>query len=175
MGHALHDLVRHNIWATRQLLNLCQTLDDDTLNATVPGTYGTVIQTLRHTIYSEASYLLRLTGAWPEYPWDREELVGLDVLSERAEMLAGVWEQFLALDEVDTERFGEARGDGDTMFDVRAGIFLTQALHHANEHRAHICTILGARGLDAPEVSGWEYAIATGRMTSRPAGEASPA
>jgi uncharacterized damage-inducible protein DinB len=167
MGHALDDLVKHNIWATREILTCCQGLDEETLHATAPGTYGTIIETLRHTINAEASYLFRLTGAWPEYPWDREAPVGLDVLSERAEALAAVWEQFLTLDEVDTERLGEATGGHEEVFDVRAGIFLTQALHHANEHRAHICTILGARGQDAPEVSGWEYAIATGRMTPR--------
>jgi hypothetical protein len=52
-------------------------------------------------------------------------------------------------------------------FAVRAGIFLAQALHHANEHRAHVCTVLGALGHEAPELSAWEYALATGRMTPK--------
>ena len=168
MGHALNDLVRHNIWATKELLALCRTLDEETLNATVPGTFGTIIDTLRHIINSEAGYLFRLTGAWPEYPWSTSDLVGLEVLEERAAVLAPVWEALLAQNAVDTERLGEARGDGDEMFDVRAGIFLTQALHHADEHRAHVLTILGARGHDAPELSGWTYALATGRMTLKP-------
>jgi uncharacterized damage-inducible protein DinB len=166
MGHALDDLVKHNIWATNELLALCRTLDEETLNATVPGTYGTVIGTLRHLIDSESSYVYRLTGAWPDFPWQFGEPVGLDVLDERAAIITAAWEAFLALDQIDTERIGEAFGDGQ-MFAVRAGIFLTQALHHANEHRAHICTILGALGHDAPELSGWEYALATGRMTPR--------
>jgi uncharacterized damage-inducible protein DinB len=170
MAHGLDDLVRHNIWATKELLALCRTLDEETLNATVPGTYGTVIGTLWHMIASEASYLYRLTGAWPAYPWELDKTVPIPVLEERAAELARVWEEFLALDEVDTERFGEARGDDERVFSVRAGIFLTQALHHANEHRAQILTILGARGLDAPELSGWEFALATGRMAARNAG-----
>jgi uncharacterized damage-inducible protein DinB len=168
MGHALDDLVRHNIWATQELITLCKGLDEETLHATVPGTYGTVIGILWHMIAAEASYLFRLTGAWPEYPWDRDESVPLPVLEERAAELARVWEDFLTLDQVDTERFGEARGDEDEVFAVRAGVFLTQALHHANEHRAQILTIIGARGLDAPELSGWTYALATGRMTLKP-------
>ena len=124
MGHALHDLARHNAWATSQLLEFCRGLDEPTLNATVPGTYGTIIQTLRHIINSETSYLFRLTGAWSEYPWQRDEVVGLDVLAERAEVLATTWEQFLAGD-VDTERLGESRGDEGEVFDVRAGVFIT--------------------------------------------------
>ena len=167
MAYVLDDLVRHNIWATSELLALCRTLDEETLNATVPGTYGTVIGTLRHLIDAESSYLYRLTGAWPDVPWQRGEPVGLDVLEERAGVLASAWEAMLRTGDVDTERFGEARGGDGRSFDVRAGIFLTQALHHANEHRAQILTIIGARGHDAPELSGWEFALATARMTAK--------
>jgi hypothetical protein len=63
---------------------------------------------------------------------------------------------------------GEAYDDEGEVFAVRAGIFLTQALHHANEHRAHVCTILGALGHEPPEFSAWEYALATGRMWRTP-------
>ena len=163
VGHALHDLVRHNIWATEQVLTCCRGLDEQMLNATVPGTYGTIIVTLRHMIGSEESYLRRLTGAWVATPWPDDDAVGLSVLAERAAMLANVWEQFLLMDEVDTERMGEGRGDDGSIFAIRASIFYTQALHHANEHRAQICTIIGAHGLEAPDVSAWGYALASGR------------
>jgi hypothetical protein len=45
MSHALHDPVRHNAWATAQILEFCRRLDEQTLNASVPGTYGTIIAT----------------------------------------------------------------------------------------------------------------------------------
>ena len=134
------------------------------MQATTPGTFGTIIATLRHLIDAEASYLFRLSGAWPAYPWRRDEPVGLDVLAQRAVVLATTWAQFLAGD-VDSERLGEARGDKGEVFAVPAGVFITQALHHANEHRAHICTILGALGQEPPDVSAWGYALATGRST----------
>jgi len=164
MGHGLHDLARHNAWATAQVLDFCQGLDEPTLNTTTPGTYGTIIETLRHVINSEASYLFRLTGAWSEYPWLRDEAVGLDVLAERAAVLEAVWEQYLA-GEVNIDRMGEARGDNDEVYAVPAGVFITQALHHGNEHRAHICTILGALGHEPPDVSAWGYAFTGGRST----------
>jgi uncharacterized damage-inducible protein DinB len=166
MSHALHDLARHNAWATTQVLACCAGLDEATLNATTPGTYGTIIQTLRHLIDAEASYLFRLTGAWPAYPYREGDAVGLDVLAERATELATTWERLLA-GAVDTERLGEARGDRGDGFSVRAGVFITQALHHASEHRAHICTSLGALGHEPPDVSAWGYALATGRMTPK--------
>ena len=44
---------------------------------------------------------------------------------------------------------------------VPPGIILAQAINHATEHRAQIMTTLTQLGLEAPEVSGWEYVIAT--------------
>ena len=164
MDGGLRDLVRHNAWATNELLAYCRGLDEATLDETVPGTYGSIIETLQHLVDSEASYIRRLTGAWPDHPWKGDRAVGLEVLAERATILAATLEQYLA-GEWDSETLGEAYGDEGEVLAVRAGIFLTQALHHANEHRAHVCTILGALGHEPPDVSAWGYADATGRMT----------
>ncbi len=164
MGHALDDLAGHNAWATAQVVEFCRGLDEQTLLATVPGTFGTIIATLRHMLDAEASYLSRLTGARPAHPWRGDGAAGLDELAGRAAELATAWARFLAGD-VDTERPGEARGDQGEVFAVPAGVFITQALHHANEHRAQVCTILGALGHEPPDVSAWGYAFATGRST----------
>jgi hypothetical protein len=40
---------------------------------------------------------------------------------------------------------------------------LTQTFHHANEHRAHVCSALGALGIEPPDVSAWGYADASHR------------
>jgi uncharacterized damage-inducible protein DinB len=48
-------------------------------------------------------------------------------------------------------------------------VILTQLFHHANEHRAQVCTILGALGHEPPDVSAWGYAGATGRTWQQPA------
>jgi uncharacterized damage-inducible protein DinB len=116
-----------------------------------------IIDTLRHLTDSEASYPYQLTGASPDHPWRGEAAVGLDVL-------AATWEQFLAGD-VDSERLGESRSDKGEVFAIPAGVFITQALHHANEHRAQICTILGTLGQEPSDVSAWGYAFAAGRST----------
>ena len=36
-----------------QVLLFCRGLDEHTVNVTVPGTYGTILATLRHIIYCE--------------------------------------------------------------------------------------------------------------------------
>jgi hypothetical protein len=35
---------------------------------------------------------------------------------------------------------------------------MAQAIHHADDHRSHILSILGARGLAVPELDLWGYA-----------------
>ena len=48
--------------------------------------------------------------------------------------------------------------DGDWPTTAQAqNLLLLQALHHGNDHRTHVCTILGAHGLPLADVSGWEY------------------
>lgn len=162
MTQALHDLVRHNAWATGQILASCQSLDAARLDATAPGVYGTIIATLRHYIDSEMTYLFRLLGAPSAYPWQPGEAVGLDELTARAALLATTWEQFLA-GPFESDRLIEARGRDPERYTVPAGVFLTQALHHGSEHRAQVCTILGGLGHEPPDVSAWGYAFASGR------------
>ncbi len=123
---------------------------------------GTIIETIQHLIDSEGSYVCRLTGAWPAHPWKGDAYVGLDVLAERAVILGETLERFLS-EPWDSDKLGEARGDDGKVFAVPAGVFLTQIFHHANEHRAHICTTLGVLGLDVPDVSAWGYSLAAER------------
>jgi uncharacterized damage-inducible protein DinB len=162
MDRGTLDLARHNAWATAQVLETLRGLDEMALNATVPGTYGTILETIRHLVDAEGSYVYRLTGAWPDHPWRGDADVGLDVLNERAAILGETLERFLA-EPWDCDRLGEARGGDGSVFAVPAGVFLTQIFHHANEHRAHICTMLGSLGHDAPDVSAWGYSLAAER------------
>jgi uncharacterized damage-inducible protein DinB len=159
MAHALHDPVRHNAWATTQILEFCRGLDERTLNATVPGTYGTVIATLRHIIYCEIDFLERLLGREPTDPWQLGE-TGIDTLREHAAQLATDWEVFLAGD-VDEERL--LPPDEGTN-PIPAGIVIAVVLYHGSEHRGQICTILGALGHEPPDLTPWAYAFVSGRI-----------
>lgn len=160
MTHALHDPVRHNGWATNQLLAFCRGLDEQTLNATVPGTYGTILATLRHLIYCEIHFLERLLGQEPSNPWQLGEITDLAVLTTMATQVATDWESFLTSD-VDSER--PLPPDEGTQ-PIPAGIVIAVILYHGNEHRGQICTILSACGHEPPDLTPWAYAFATGRM-----------
>lgn len=159
MAHALHDPVRHNVWATAQLLEACGRLDPDILNATTPGTFGTIIATLQHTLDTEMRFLYRLLGREASYPWQPNDAVAFGLLVERAALLANGWEDFLASD-VDGDRPVPSGGTATTP----AGIFIAAVLYHGTEHRAHICTILSVSGHTPPSLTPWDYARACGRI-----------
>ncbi|MBT2235171.1 DinB family protein [Nonomuraea sp. NEAU-A123] len=51
--------------------------------------------------------------------------------------------------------------------EVRAGIFVAQALNHANHHREQVCAILTGLGIEPPDLQAREYAWDTGRIWDR--------
>jgi uncharacterized damage-inducible protein DinB len=46
----LADAFDHHVWATLTVLDACGSLTDEQLATTVPGTYGSILDTLRHLV-----------------------------------------------------------------------------------------------------------------------------
>lgn len=166
MNDGLIDAFRHNAWATDLVLTTCQGLTDDQLDATVAGTFGSIIETLRHIVSSEASYYRRLSGDEPEWLTEALETADVATLAEHATDLAGRWQRFLATP-FDAERTYIVQWEGDEYRDVPAGVVLVQALHHAGEHRTQVCTTLTAIGMPPLELGVWEFAADTDRAPRR--------
>ncbi len=61
MTDALLELYRHKTWATLRLIEYCRGLGDEHLNATIPGTFGTIRETLRHLVGADEGYFSILT------------------------------------------------------------------------------------------------------------------
>jgi hypothetical protein len=51
---------------------------------------------------------------------------------------------------------------------MHVGVMLIQALHHGNDHRTHVCTILGAHNITYGDMDVWGYAEATGLIVPVP-------
>ncbi|MGH2604460.1 MAG: DinB family protein, partial [Dehalococcoidia bacterium] len=139
---------------------------------TVPGTYGTIHATLHHIVGAEHGYLFALTGHRPPI----EEIGGgrrmtldwlapLDELRERARSNAERIELVLAGDFDARRVITRPRGDKAT-----AGVIVSQFIHHGSDHRAHIGTILGAHGLEPPDLDVWAYGTSIGEVKEPPAG-----
>jgi uncharacterized damage-inducible protein DinB len=162
MNDGLIDAFRHNAWASRKLLAICQELNEDQLQSTVSGTFGSINATLWHYISSEAGYYARLSGDEPD--WDRraEQAPSIRDLIRCNDDLESRWMRLLATP-FDSERLHVVKWIRDEVRDVPAGVILTQAIHHGSEHRSQIATILTQLGIATPYWGLWEFAEETGR------------
>ena len=158
MHGGLLELFRHKTWATLRLIEICEGFADEHLDATIPGTYGTVRETARHLVRSAEGYLRLLTGERLSEPM-ADGPVAREELAERTRRLGPRWE--LVAQDADIVRREVITSDG---WRVPATVPMAQAIHHADDHRTHILSILGARGIETPDLAMWGYAEATGLM-----------
>ncbi len=168
-AHVLRELFDHHLWATRRLMEHLRDLPAGALEATADGVYGSVASTLAHLVAADGRYQARLEGrnlpppAVPEPPRPLD-----DLLAEWSEHAAG-WEALLdRLEALDVTL--PPRRDWAEQHGVQA-LLLGQALHHGNDHRTQICTVLSVNGFDVPTLDGWEWWDQTrlqGERISRP-------
>jgi uncharacterized damage-inducible protein DinB len=158
----LLELFRHKTWATLRLIEHCQGLADEHLDATVPGTFGSIRDTLRHLVSSEEGYFWTITRERLSEPLLAGP-VPLGELAGRIRRLGPRWET-LIYDPSVASRDVTTRDGWQTV----GAVPIAQAIHHADDHRTHVLTILGARGLEVLELSVWDYAIAIGSMQPPP-------
>src|SRR6476620_5183527 len=155
----LADAFGHHVWASIRVLDACAGLDDAQLATTVPGTYGSILDTLRHLVDADVFYLNVLQGGEPE-PFDETG----DIPTLRAVMEAhdAVWQRLIAGDLDPATVVIEHEDSG---YDTHAplGIRLAQALHHGTAHRSQICPTLTSLGIEPPDIDVWELARLDGR------------
>lgn len=162
MNDVLRDPVRHNNWATRRLLAHCREARLSNGQLSDRGSSWGILTTLRHIVEADADYLRALAGSAPPREGGGAGL-GLEGLEGWALELEQGWERLLSAP-IDVERVIIV---DDGAYEVRAGIFLAQALNHANHHRQQVCALLRSLGIEPPDVQAWEYAWATKRLWRR--------
>ncbi len=153
----LDHVLRHNTWATGALIEFLRGLDPAAHESASPGTYGTIERTLQHVVGAQQWYTQLLTG----------ELIGPRLrrhdaphtLDELAAVAEATGTRVVAVAELDDHgrRIELNRGRTSTV-----GVILAQLVHHANEHRTQITTILGSNGIEPPPLSAWAYGRAAG-------------
>ena len=160
--------LRHDVWATERLLAHCRGLTPEQLELTLPGTYGTVRATLAHIVSSDEGYLVRLLGAVLHDPPLRlpDALAGtLDDLAAHLGHVKDAVERLYGAGEIDGDRLiadTPLRRPSDPRFEMEAWAPLTQFIHHGNDHRSQVATILSTNGLGGPDLQVWPYAMELG-------------
>jgi uncharacterized damage-inducible protein DinB len=154
-GNLLADAFGHHVWASIRLLDACAELDDAQLATTVPGTYGSIVQTLRHLVGGDVFYLNVLRGGEPV---EFDELSS-DIPTMRAvmETHAAAWDAQITGD-LDASTVVVEHEDGGYQTHAPFGIRLAQALYHGSDHRSQVCTALTSLGVEPPSLEVWDFA-----------------
>jgi uncharacterized damage-inducible protein DinB len=161
----LDDAFAHHVWATLRLIDACLALPPDQLETAVPGTYGSIIDTMRHTVGADASYLFVTTkGRSPAIDEDRMDLAKLRTVMEGH---GPAWSELLGAAPDPDAVLVRHRDDGSET-SAPIGIRLAQALHHGTDHRSQICTALTALGVVPPEIDVWDFGLQDGRVVDVP-------
>jgi uncharacterized damage-inducible protein DinB len=158
----LQDAFGPPVWATLKLIDVCRELPPEQLETTVPGTYGTILDTMRHIVGSDASYLFVLTGG-TALQID-EDAMDLDELRAAMVSFGESWQELVAGDVDGGQVLTRHRPDGSTTT-APVSIRVPQALHHGTDHRSQICTALTTLGVEPPPIDVWDYGWQDGRVT----------
>jgi uncharacterized damage-inducible protein DinB len=162
----LSDAFGHHVWASLRVIDACLPLTSEQLAGPVPGTYGSIIDTVRHLVGADCWYLVLLSeGKVAGIDEDSMDLPAL-----RAAMAANdaAWSEVIARG-LDPDLDVVESGDDGSEFHAPLGIRLSQAIHHGTDHRSQVCTALTNLGITPPDIDVWAYADAGGRLVDVPA------
>ncbi len=158
MEPLLVEAFRYNKWANLHLLDVCAGFTEAQLEMAAPGTYGTIASTFLHMLAAEQRYVRRLGGSEAQIN-ERDEFPGIATLTEHA-VRSG--DELIAIGpQVSPDEAHESKTAREGAVILHSGVVVLQALHHGNDHRTHICTILGHNGLTYGDMDVWAYGEAT--------------
>jgi uncharacterized damage-inducible protein DinB len=160
MNAPLAEMLRYNQWANLTLIEACQRLPDEQLDARRPGISGPVRVLLTHIVGAQQTFCLRTKGrqhegelsrasAWPGFP----RL--LDLARESGRELIAIAEALDTDTQVDLPYM-------DKTYRFPVSFFLAHAVAHGVEHRTEVKVTLAQLGVDTPDLDGWPYAAAMG-------------
>jgi uncharacterized damage-inducible protein DinB len=161
----LSDAFAHHVWATLRLVDACLALGPEQLETTVPGIYGSILETQRHLVGADSSYLFVTSGG--RTPLIDEDHMDLPGLRAAMESHGAAWSALL-VQELDPDAVLVRRRDDGSETHAPTGIRLAQALHHGTDHRSQICTALTALGVEPPAIDVWDFGLQDGRVVEIP-------
>jgi uncharacterized damage-inducible protein DinB len=150
----LTNLFSHNLWANLNLLERCAELTEEQLQASIPGAFGSIHDTLQHIVKAEQSYFSRISTGQPRLRAEDEPPLTIADMAESVRTTGrGLIEWAPKVQAGDTVRVD---WDG-TPTDVPKTVILTQVINHATEHRAQIMAIMTELGIEPPNLDSWTY------------------
>ena len=163
----LEDAFAHHVWATLRLIDACLGLSPQQLETVVPGTYGSILETMRHLVGTDSWDLFVASDERTSHIDD--DRMDLAELRAAMEGHAAAWSSLLAQEPDPDAVLREVDEDDGYTRDIPMGIELAQALHHGTDHRSQVCTALTSLGLEPPAIDVLEFGVQGGRVVEVPA------
>jgi uncharacterized damage-inducible protein DinB len=161
------DAFDHHVWATLRLFDTCLELSPAQLETMVPGTYGSILSTLRHLVAGDVDYLANIAADLATRL--KAEHMDLAELRAAMERNGAAWSSLLARD-VDPDDIVVERDVDGFVRHATIGLRLAQAVHHGTDHRSQVCAALTALGVKPPFIDVWDFGIDTGRSVESMSG-----
>ena len=154
--NALAEAFQHHTWATEKLIRHLRRLPPEALTATAEGVYGTPIATVSHLLAADNRMLSMLEGhPLPPRGSTPDPVRTLNELADSVRDQAVRWRVVLpTLDSIDLT---VAARPGRPELPHATNLAVVQALHHGNDHRTQVCTVLSVNGFDVPSLDAWAY------------------
>src|SRR3954471_20661762 len=108
----LSDAFDHHVWATLRVIDACLALTDEQLATIVPGTYGSILDTMRHLVGADVSYLELLSEG--RVAPIAEDSMSLAELRPVMEANGPVWADVIAVADDPDRSITRHRDDGST-------------------------------------------------------------
>ena len=160
MTLTLERALKHMSWANQEVYKLIIALPDEALDAYATDPEWNVGEILRHIASSAGGYGARLKGVDAEVLVRPTTMQDLQVIAKK---LLSSDSELQHLANVEDEKIAVTR-EGRTIHWMRSTI-VTQAIHHATEHRAQAVSALEAKGFKAVDLDDydlWAYEIKNG-------------
>jgi len=162
MTIALNRLLAHMSWANQKTIAHLQTLPEQSLSAFATNQKWQVAEITHHIVDAADSYAFRITGEHPQLPGESipeiKTISDLALIAKQAEVIDAALLKSVSLADEQIEFTNYA---GKLVKRWRSTI-LSQAIHHATEHRAQIASALEAKGftpVDLDELDLWAFEI----------------
>ncbi|MFM8938194.1 MAG: DinB family protein [Actinomycetota bacterium] len=165
MTIGLERLLAHMKWANRLTIEHLQTLPNEALKAFATNSEWFVGEIMHHIVEAADNYAYRITNVRCEVPGEKiqelESIKDLEFLKVQADAIDTALQECAKLDDIQLEFVNYS---GNLVKRWRSTI-LSQAIHHATEHRAQIASALEAKGfkpVDLDELDLWSFEINNG-------------
>lgn len=166
MTIALDRLLRHMAWANQKTIAHLQTLSEESLKAYATNSEWFVAEIAHHIVDSADHYAFRISGlpalTQPGDPCidDVKEIADFARLKEQAAIVDKALLECVNLEDIQIEY----KNYEDKFVKRWRSTILSQAIHHATEHRAQIASALESKGfkpMDLDELDLWAFEIET--------------